>query len=85
MGKISQAVRKHFSLYPQALLHGDIFTRLAFIIFGAGNLFRGQIVKGLVFLLLEIGFIFYMVTLGVEAVRGFITLGTVEQGWVFDE
>ncbi|MBD5516661.1 MAG: sugar ABC transporter permease [Lachnospiraceae bacterium] len=85
MGKIGQAVRKHFSLYPQALLHGDIFTRLAFIIFGAGNLFRGQIVKGLVFLLLEIGFIFYMVTLGVEAVRGFITLGTVEQGWVFDE
>lgn len=85
MGKIGQAVCKHFSLYPQALLHGDIFTRLAFIIFGAGNLFRGQIVKGLVFLLLEIGFIFYMVTLGVEAVRGFITLGTVEQGWVFDE
>lgn len=85
MGKIGQAVRKHFSLYPQALLHGDIFTRLAFIIFGAGNLFRGQIVKGLVFLLLEIGFIFYMVTLGVEAVKGFITLGTVEQGWVFDE
>ena len=85
MVKIGQAVRKHFLLYPEALLQGDIFTKLAFVIFGAGNLFRGQIVKGLVFLLLEIGFIFYMVTLGVEAVRGFITLGTVEQGWAFDE
>lgn len=85
MAKIGQAVRKHFSLYPEALLQGDIFTRLAFVIFGAGNLFRGQIVKGLTFLMLEIGFIFYMVTTGVEAVRGFITLGTVEQGWVFDE
>ena len=85
MVKIGQAVRKHFSLYPEALLHGDLFTRLAFVVFGAGNLFRGQIVKGLAFLLLEIGFIFYMVTAGVEAVRGFITLGTVEQGWVFDE
>ena len=85
MVKIGRAVRKHFLLYPEALLQGDIFTKLAFVIFGAGNLFRGQIVKGLVFLLLEIGFIFYMVTLGVEAVRGFITLGTVEQGWAFDE
>lgn len=85
MVKIGQAVRKHFSLYPEALLQGDIFTRMAFVIFGAGNLFRGQIVKGLTFLLLEIGFIFYMITTGVEAVKGFITLGTVEQGWVFDE
>lgn len=83
--KIGQAIRKHFSLYPEALLHGDIFTRLAFVIFGAGNLFRGQVVKGFTFLLLEIGFIFYMVTAGTKAVVGFITLGTVEQGWVFDE
>ena len=85
MVKIGRAVRKHFLLYPEALLQGDIFTKLAFVIFGAGNLFRGQIVKGFTFLLLEVGFIFYMVTTGVEAVKGFITLGTVEQGWMFDE
>lgn len=83
--KIVQTIRKHFSLYPEAMLQGDIFTRLSFVILGAGNLFRGQIVKGLIFLFLEIGFIFYMVTVGIEAVKGFITLGTVEQGWVFDE
>lgn len=85
MTKIIQAFRKHFSLYSEALLQGDIFTRLAFVIFGLGNLFRGQIVKGFVFLLLEIGFVFYMITAGAEAVKGFITLGTVQQGWVFDE
>lgn len=83
--KIGQTIRKHFSLYSEAMLQGDIFTRLAFVIFGAGNFFRGQIAKGLVYLLFEIGFIFYMITSGVEAVKGFITLGTVQQGWVFDE
>lgn len=85
MIKIGQSIRKYFSIYPEALLQGDIFTRLAFVMLGAGNLFRGQIVKGLVFLILQIGFVFYMITVVAEAVRGFITLGTVEQGWVFDE
>lgn len=85
MMKIGQTVRRHFSLYSEALLKGDIFTKLSFVILGAGNLFRGQFVKGLIFLLIEIGFIFYMVTAGVDAVKGFITLGTVQQGWEFDE
>lgn len=85
MAKIARTFHKHFSLYSEALLKGDIFTKLAFVVFGAGNLFRGQIVKGIAFLVLEIGFIFYMITVGVEAVKGFITLGTVQQGWVYDE
>lgn len=85
MKKIGQAFRQHFLLYSDALIEGDIFTRLAFVIFGAGNLFRGQIVKGLIYLLLEIGLIFYMVISGFRAIQGFFTLGTVEQGWVMDE
>ena len=37
----------------KALAKGDIFTKLSLIILGLGNLVRGQIIKGLMFLGLE--------------------------------
>lgn len=83
--KIISSIRKHFSIYPEALLQGDAVTRLSFLVFGAGNFFRGQIVKGVLFLLIEIGFIYYMAIAGIQAFQGFFTLGTVEQGWAYDE
>lgn len=64
---------------------GDLFTRVSFLIFGISQCFRGQIGKGLLFLAAEISFVFYMITTGIGALRGFITLGTKEQGWVMDE
>ena len=37
-----------------ALLKGDLFTRLSFFIMGFGNILRKQIIKGLLFLSIEI-------------------------------
>lgn len=85
MGRIGQKLSDHFSLYPKAMRHGDAFTKLSFIIMGVGNLARKQIVKGLIFLMTEIAFIAYMIRAGVSSIWGLITLGTVEQGWMFDE
>jgi len=85
MSNFLHSVRSHFLLYPRAIKKGDVFTRLSFIIFGIGNIVRGQWIKGILFLLMEMGLIWYMVRAGFEGVRGFITLGTQEQGWVFDE
>lgn len=85
MSKILRAFRNHFSIYPEAIRGGDWITRLTFLVLGFGNMLRGQIAKGFIFFMLEIGFVVYMVTTGIEAIKGFITLGTVEQGWVFDE
>ena len=42
-----------------ALKKGDILTRLSFILLGAGNIARKQIVKGLIFLFTEICYIYY--------------------------
>ena len=56
---------------------GDIKTKLSYIIFGFGPLMRGQIVKGIAFLALEIAFFVYMGSFGSYYLSKFSTLGTV--------
>ncbi len=53
---------------------GDALTRLSFLILGAGNLARRQIVKGVFFLAVEVAYIAYMVAQGVGSL---VTLGTL--------
>lgn len=65
--------------------NGDIYTKLSFIIFGLSNIVRGQIVKGLIYLVAEIGYIAYMIRSGVGNLAKMATLGTQEQGMVFNE
>lgn len=64
---------------------GDLFTKLSFLIMGLGNIVRGQFVKGLLYLVSEIGFIYFLITIGLSKLQGLITLGTNTQGWVMDE
>ncbi len=64
---------------------GDFLTKLSLFILGAGNLFRGQILKGLLFLITEIAYLYYMFSFGFSAISKLGNLGTVEQGWIFDE
>ncbi len=56
---------------------GDWKTRLSFLIMGIGPLLRGQIVKGVTFLLLEIGFFAYFFGFGIKYLSKVTTLGTV--------
>ena len=69
----------------EALRDGDIFTKLSFLIWGVGNLARKQIVQGVLFLALELSFIWYFICFGASALVNFITLGTVTQTEVFNE
>lgn len=69
----------------EAFGKGDIFTKLSCLIFGLGNLVRGQIIQGLLFLAVEFGLIWYMVSFGANALYDFITLGTETQTKVFNE
>lgn len=71
--------------YLEALKHGDIFTRLSAIIMGLGNIVKGQIMKGVLFLAMELSFILFMVIKGVDYLKGLVTLGTVEQTEFFNE
>ncbi len=55
---------------------GSWITRVSYIIMGFGNLVRGQILRGLLFLVFEAVFIAYMITTGIGWLGKMKTLGT---------
>lgn len=69
---------------------GDFKTRLSFVIFGFGQICRGQILQGLSCLLLEAGFFYYLFSFGMQYLtkmdnlgengRGFNPDGTISYG-----
>ena len=59
-------------------IQGDWKTKISFLVFGTGQLLRGQVAKGLAYLALEILFIWYMISFGWNYLSKFNTLGTVE-------
>ena len=69
----------------EAIVKGNALTKCSLLVFGLGNILNKQIVRGLIFLVIEIAYIFYMVTFGISAIGNFITLGTVEQGQTYNE
>ena len=58
------AVGREVSEIVDTFIHGDWKTKTSFFIMGFGNLARGQILRGLLFLLFEIVFIWFMITSG---------------------
>jgi arabinogalactan oligomer/maltooligosaccharide transport system permease protein len=58
-------------------IKGDWKTKVSYLIMGFGCLARGQILRGLLFLLFEIVFVGYMVLYGVYWLRMLPSLGTV--------
>ena len=68
-----------------AFVKGNIITKLSFLICGLGNILNKQFIRGLAFLALEVGYLMYMISFGIGALGDFVTLGTVEQGQVYNE
>ena len=56
--------------------HGDWKTKVSYFILGFGSLARGQVLRGILFLLMEIIFIWYMVATGGYYVGKLGSLGT---------
>lgn len=73
---------KNLALYFK---DGDIKTRLSAIIMGLGCIARKQIVRGLSFLGIEVGFIAYMIYRGFYYLTMLPTLGTKQQSDVWNE
>lgn len=46
------------------VVHGSLATKLSCLIMGCGQVMRGQIVKGILYFLIEVGFILFMVFFG---------------------
>lgn len=69
----------------QVFKKGDTMTKLSFLVFGIGNIVNKQVVRGLIFLALEILYFVYMIIFGISSIGDFITLGTAEQAQVYNE
>ena len=50
--------------FGQNFWYGDGLTKTSHLVLGASHLFRGQVVRGILYLLLEIAFVIYMVLFG---------------------
>ncbi len=68
-----------------AMKNGDLFTRLSFFVMGLGNVARKQIIKGLIFLMIELGYIYFMISTGVSYIADFVALGGEEQQKVWSD
>ena len=64
---------------------GGITSKLSYIIIGLENVVCGQVVKGLLFFLLEVAYFVFMATTGIGLLKGLKTLGTHTQEMVFNE
>lgn len=79
------AKKRHSLLIMKAINNGDVYVKLSIFIMGIANLYRGQLIKGLFFLLTEISFIYYMIVTGISSFMNMATLGIQTQGWTYDE
>lgn len=64
---------------------GDIPTKLSYFVMGSGCLFRGQIIRGIIFLTLQMFYTVYMISFGWSQVKLFPTLGIATKKQVWDE
>ncbi|MBP5151934.1 MAG: sugar ABC transporter permease [Lachnospiraceae bacterium] len=67
----------HKANFAEALIKGDIWTKLSALVMGLGCFVRGQIVRGLVFLIFEVLFIWYMIFHGTYWLSMLPSLGKV--------
>ena len=69
----------------EALKNGSSKIKLSMLIFGFANMAYGQIAKGIIYLSVELAYIFFMVRYGLYNLSMLVSLGSVEQKEVWDE
>ena len=70
---------KRFERNRSFFCKGDWKTKISFLILGFGHIMRKQFVRSISYLVLEVGFIIYMVTTGVSYMAKITTLGTQKE------
>ncbi len=77
LGRFFKGIGKGVANFFYRLIKGGWATKLSYLIMGVGNMVHGQIIKGLLFLGIEVGYICYMVFFAWDKyLSNLITLGT---------
>ncbi len=74
--KIFNTIVNGFYFYGTTFVRGGIGVKLSYIIMGAGNIIKGQIIKGLLFLSIEVVYFAYLFGFAFQYISKFGTLGT---------
>ena len=82
--KIGLIIANEFVDIFKTFKNGSWKTRTSFLVMGFGNLSRGQIAKGLLFLIFQGIFIFYMITSGAHWLGKLDNLGDASQFKEYD-
>lgn len=77
--------KKAQTSFREVFKKGDFATKLSFLVMGAANFANKQWLKGIIFLTAEIGFIYWLIRNGFHALMMLGTLGTQQQGLVYDD
>ena len=72
-------------ILADAAARGSLWTRLSFLVMGAGCIRYKQFVRGAAYLLSEVGFIFFFRDFALQYLSRFATLGTETQRKVWNE
>jgi len=75
---IGKSIYRGVKKYAKIFAKGNWKTRLSYLFMGSGNLFNHQIVKGVIYLALEAGFVFMMIFFGWNYLIQIVNLGSVE-------
>lgn len=82
---LANKVLKRVSEFFKGFNEGNGITKGSYFMMGLGQLLRGQIVKGTLYLVTQVGFILFMLVSGVSNILGLRTLGTQTQERIWDE
>ena len=77
-------MKKFMKEFVIAIKKGDIWTRLSLVIMGAGYMGRGQVAKGILMTLIEIGFFLFTGRVSLQYISKLNTLGTIQREETFD-
>lgn len=83
--------KNHYDEFPtkytvsEAVKNGGITTKISMLIMGAGNFAHKQILKGLMFFIMEVLFIVFMVMSGFHNLAMLPSLGDQEQAEIWNE
>lgn len=79
--KFFGGIGKFFKNFGSRFVKGDVGTKLSYFIMGAGNMIRGQIVKGILFLACEVGYVFFMIYFGMHYIKKIYTPNLIRIDW----
>ena len=82
--KAGLSVKNEFADIIGTFKNGDANTRVSYLIMGFGSIRRGQILRGILFLLFEAAFIFYMIFAGGYWLSMLPSLGKTGPAYEYD-